>query len=122
MTNKVKLPSILALILILFLSLSVVSASESIMDVADTSDSIIDNQLSSSDSNNDLTGNLDDSNLGNYLNRSDLKNPDSNVSIESNSSLQDPDASNSGESFVSKLNHKQDFDDVITDDVVDDPD
>ncbi|WP_295621977.1 NosD domain-containing protein [uncultured Methanobrevibacter sp.] len=122
MTNLKKLPSLLALILILFLSLSVVSASESIMDVADTSDSIIDNQLSSSDSNNDLTGNLDDSNLGNYLNRSDLKNPDSNVSIESNSSLQDPDASNSGESVVSKLNNKQDFDDVITDDGLDEPD
>ena len=77
-TNKMKLPSLLALILILFLSLSVVSASDNISDVANTSDSIIDNSISISDSNNNLISNFNDSNIENALN--DL---DSNDNIES---------------------------------------
>ena len=63
MTNKVKLPSILALILILFLSLSVVSASEDSNLVTDTSDSVIDNTIAISDSNDDLTTDFNDSNV-----------------------------------------------------------
>ena len=54
MTNKMKLPSILALILILFLSLSAVSASENMDLVTNASDSVIDNSLSLSDSSNNL--------------------------------------------------------------------
>ena len=75
--NKMKLPSLLALILILFLSLSVVSASD--IDVTNTSDSVIDNSLSILDSNdNDLSSSFDDSNLENSLNQSDLDSLDSN--------------------------------------------
>ena len=62
MTNKMKLPSILALILILFLSLSVVSASEDFNLVTNTTDSVIDDSIGISDSNNDLDSNFDDSN------------------------------------------------------------
>lgn len=58
MTNKMKLPSILALILILFLSLSVVSASDNMDIVTNTSDSVIDDSLSISDSNNDFNANI----------------------------------------------------------------
>ena len=62
MTNKMKLPSILALILILFLSLSAVSASEDIQLVTNATDSVIDDSLSISDLNNGLSSNFDDSN------------------------------------------------------------
>ena len=62
MTNKMKLPSILALIVILFLSLSAVSASENIDLVTNATDSAIDDTIAISDSNNDLTSSFDDSN------------------------------------------------------------
>ncbi|MBO7716732.1 MAG: right-handed parallel beta-helix repeat-containing protein, partial [Methanobrevibacter sp.] len=62
MTNKMKLPSILALIVILFLSLSAVSASENIDLVTNATDSAIDDTIAISDSNNDLTSGFDDSN------------------------------------------------------------
>ncbi|MBQ2961357.1 right-handed parallel beta-helix repeat-containing protein [Methanobrevibacter sp.] len=57
-----KLPSILALIVILFLSLSAVSASDNIDLVTNASDSIIDDSIGISDSNDDLDSNIDDSN------------------------------------------------------------
>ena len=80
-TNKMKLPSFLALILILFLSLSVVSASDNVLDVTNTSDSLIDNTLGISDSNNnDLGSNFDDSILENTLNESNPDNLDSYLS------------------------------------------
>ena len=80
-TNKMKLPSFLALILILFLSLSVVSASDNVLDVTNTSDSLIDNTLGISDSNNnDLGSNFDDSILENTLNESSPDNLDSYLS------------------------------------------
>ena len=67
-----KLPSILALILILFLSLGVVSASADILNVTNTTDSIIDDSLSISDSyDNNLNGNFDDADLGESLNQSE---------------------------------------------------
>lgn len=59
-TNKMKLPSILALIVILFLSLSVVSA-EAIQDVTNTSDSVIDDSIGISDSYDNLESSFDDS-------------------------------------------------------------
>ena len=62
MTNKMKLPSILALIVIIFLSLSAVSASENIDLVTNATDSAIDDTIAISDSNNDLTSGFDDSN------------------------------------------------------------
>ena len=62
MTNKMKLPSILALIVILFLSLSAVSASENIDLVTNATDSAIDDTIAISDSSNDLTSGFDDSN------------------------------------------------------------
>ena len=65
MTNKMKLPSILALIVIIFLSLGAVSASDSgdcITDLTNSSDSAIDDTIAISDSNNDLTSGFDDSN------------------------------------------------------------
>ena len=62
MTNKMKLPSILALIVILFLSLSAVSASENIDLVTNATDSAIDDTIAISDSNNNLTSGFDDSN------------------------------------------------------------
>ena len=86
--NKMKLPSLLALILILFLSLSVVSASD--IDVTDTSDSVIDNSLGILDSNRDLSSDFDDSNPENPLNQSDLDGLDSN-------SNQDPLSSDSSQ-------------------------
>ena len=58
MTNKMKLPSILALILILFLSLSAVSASESVDLVTNATDSVIDDYIAISDSNNDLNAGI----------------------------------------------------------------
>ena len=66
MTNKMKLPSILALIVIIFLSLSAVSASDSgdcITDLTNSSDSAIDDTIAISNSNNDLTESFNDSNL-----------------------------------------------------------
>ena len=66
MTNKMKLPSILALIVIIFLSLSAVSASDSgdsITVLTNSSDSAIDDTIAISNSNNDLTESFDDSNL-----------------------------------------------------------
>ena len=62
MTNKMKLPSILALIVIIFLSLSAVSASENIDLVTNATDSAIDDTIAISDSNNNLTSGFDDSN------------------------------------------------------------
>ena len=66
MTNKMKLPSILALIVIIFLSLSAVSASDAgdcIADLTNSSDSAIDDTIAISPSNNDLTESFNDSNL-----------------------------------------------------------
>ena len=62
MTNKMKLPSILALIVIIFLSLSAVSASENIDLVTNATDSAIDDTIAIPDSSNDLTSGFDDSN------------------------------------------------------------
>ena len=80
MTNKMKLPSLLALIVILFLSLSVVSASDDISDVADTSDSVIDNSISI-DNSNDLISNLNETNMEDSLNDfdSDLVSNDNEI-------------------------------------------
>ena len=90
MTNKMKLPSLLALIVILFLSLSVVSASDDISDVADTSDSVIDNSMSISDSSyDDLISNSDDSKYDDSLNQSDLENLDLNQDSVSNNDDED---------------------------------
>ena len=66
MTNKMQLPSILALIVIIFLSLSAVSASDAgdcIADLTNSSDSAIDDTIAISGSNNDLTESFNDSNL-----------------------------------------------------------
>ena len=95
-TNKMKLPSFLALILILFLSLSVVSASDDIQNVADTSDSIIDNSMSISDSDNGLNAklsNFDDSGRENLLNQSDSEDSDcdNNVVSDDNEIQEDSD-------------------------------
>ena len=88
-TNKTKLPSLLALILILFLSLSVVSASDNI-HVTDTSDSVIDNSMSISDSSyDDLISNSDDSKYDDSLNQSDLENLDLNQDSVSNNDDED---------------------------------
>lgn len=62
MTNKMKLPSILALIVILFLSLSAVSASENIDLVTNATDSAIDDTIAIPDSSNDLSSSFNDSN------------------------------------------------------------
>ena len=61
MTNKMKLPSILALIVILFLSLSAVSASENIDLLTNATDSAIDDTIAIPDSSNDLTESFNDS-------------------------------------------------------------
>ena len=61
MTNKMKLPSILALIVILFLSLSAVSASENIDLVTNATDSAIDDTIAIPDSSNDLSSSFNDS-------------------------------------------------------------
>ena len=88
-TNKTKLPSLLALILILFLSLSVVSASDNI-HVTNTSDSVIDNSMSISDSSyDDLISNSDDSKYDDSLNQSDLENLDLNQDSVSNNDDED---------------------------------
>ena len=63
MTNKAKLPSILALILILFLSLSAVGASDNVTHVTNGTDSVIDNGLAISSANDNLNSNFDDSKL-----------------------------------------------------------
>lgn len=103
-TNKMKLPSILALILILFLSFGLVSASDNIHGT-DMSDSIIDNSVSISDSdNNHFTSNFDDSNL-----------EDSKLE---HFKLEDSlNKSNSANVF-----NPNDLDDEITDDVLEEPD
>ena len=87
-----KLPSILALIVILFLSLSVVSADEIVQDVTNTSDSVIDDSIGISDSYNNLASNFDDSisdDSSNILN-SNLSSDEENIElIEENQDLDD---------------------------------
>mgnify|MGYP003301624185 CR=1 FL=1 len=87
-----KLPSILALIVILFLSLSVVSADEIVQDVTNTSDSVIDDSIGISDSYNNLASNFDDSisdDSSNILN-SNLSSEEENIElIEENQDLDD---------------------------------
>lgn len=99
LTNKMKLPSILALIVILFLSLSVVSADEIILDVTNTSDSVIDDSIGISDSYNNLASNFDDS-------ISDESSDDSNSNIGDDLSLDEED--------IQLIEENQDLDDEIT--------
>lgn len=94
-----KLPSILALIVILFLSLSVVSADEIILDVTNTSDSVIDDSIGISDSYNNLASNFDDS-------ISDESSDDSNSNIGDDLSLDKED--------IQLIEENQDLDDEIT--------
>lgn len=99
LTNKMKLPSILALIVILFLSLSVVSADEIILDVTNTSDSVIDDSIGISGSYNNLASNFDDS-------ISDESSDDSNSNIGDDLSLDEED--------IQVIEENQDLDDEIT--------
>ena len=92
-----KLPSILALIVILFLSLSVVSADEIVQDVTNTSDSVIDDSIGISDSYNNLASNFDDS----------ISDDSSNLL---NSNL------TSDEETIELVDENQDLDDEITSD------
>jgi hypothetical protein len=92
-----KLPSILALIVILFLSLSVVSADEIVQDVTNTSDSVIDDSIGISDSYNNLASNFDDS----------ISDDSSNL-LNSNLS--------SDEETIELVDENQDLDDEITSD------
>ncbi len=92
-----KLPSILALIVILFLSMSVVSADEIVHDVTNTSDSVIDDSIGISDSYNNLASNFDDS----------ISDDSSNL-LNSNLS--------SDEETIELVDENQDLDDEITSD------
>ena len=112
MTNKMKLPSILALIVIIFLSLSAVSASENIDLVTNATDSAIDDTIAISDSNNNLTSGFDDSN--HEITDNDLI-TDTNDSSpkESNklgSSYEDPDTLSSEPIIIDSSSYSQYFD------------
>ncbi len=114
MTNKMKLPSILALIVIIFLSLSAVSASDSgdcITDLTNSSDSAIDDTIAISNSNNDLTESFNDSNLE----ITDSKDLDDEIASpkESNklgSSYEDPDTLSSEPIIIDSSSYSQYFD------------
>ena len=114
MTNKMKLPSILALIVIIFLSLSAVSASDagdSITDLTNSSDSAIDDTIAISDSNNDLTSSFNDSNLE----IDDSKDSDDEITTpkESNklgSSYEDPDTLSAEPIIIDSSSYSQYFD------------
>ena len=114
MTNKMKLPSILALIVIIFLSLGAVSASDSgdcITDLTNSSDSAIDDTIAISNSNNDLTESFNDSNLE----ITDSKDLDDEIASpkESNklgSSYEDPDTLSSEPIIIDSSSYSQYFD------------
>ena len=114
MTNKMKLPSILALIVIIFLSLGAVSASDSgdcITDLTNSSDSAIDDTIAISNSNNDLTESFNDSNLE----ITDSKDLDDEITSpkESNklgSSYEDPDTLSSEPIIIDSSSYSQYFD------------
>ena len=108
MTNKVKLPSFLALILILFLSLSVVSASDNNDIVANASDSIVDDTIAISDSNNDLSADVSsdlNSNVGHsnteIINSAESNSLDDNLidSNELNEDIVDSNESNNSDAL-----------------------
>ena len=114
MTNKMKLPSILALIVIIFLSLSAVSASDSgdsITVLTNSSDSAIDDTIAISNSNNDLTESFNDSNL--EIDDSNDSDDETATPKESNrlgSSYEDPDTLSAEPIIIDSSSYSQYFD------------
>ena len=114
MTNKMKLPSILALIVIIFLSLGAVSASDSgdcITDLTNSSDSAIDDTIAISNSNNDLTESFNDSNL--EIDDSNDLDDETVTPKESNklgSSYEDPDTLSAEPIIIDSSSYSQYFD------------
>ena len=114
MTNKMKLPSILALIVIIFLSLGAVSASDSgdcITDLTNSSDSAIDDTIAISNSNNDLTESFNDSNL--EITDSNDLDDETVTPKESNklgSSYEDPDTLSAEPIIIDSSSYSQYFD------------
>ena len=116
-TNKMKLPSLIALILILFLSLSVVSATDNISDVINTSDGLIDDSMSVMDNNNNHLGsNFNDSKLEDSLDGFNQDASDSNLGSNQGDLLRDNEISDmisSEDLDDSNLIGSEDLDDEI---------